>query len=329
MKKKEKPGFFDKYLFIFTIVFVMGCIGFLFLPFLQVELENESVIILNLISYFAQNQLYDWSMIVTLVFLGIGAILALGKLINKEHYSIIASNMFLLIGVAFLALSKSFYENNPGISDVNIKIGLNLSLLFGVFAVISSFINAYKYNPIDVRNMVEDGMLIAVSFVLNLLTLFKAPTGGSINLQMLPLFLIALRHGPIHGLISGGIVYGLITCATDGYGLQCYPFDYLIGFGSVAVMGAFRKLIWSNNLNYNFKSLLFIFVGGLGTTLVRFVGSTMSSMILWETPFVGALIYNSVYVSVSGMMATVIIMLAYPFLARINKRFPPFSPYKD
>lgn len=325
MENEDKKTFWDKYLYLFTFGFSLFAIAFLFFPILKVTYESEAELIVSLFNYFGTGASFNWTMIVTLSCISVGALLALSTIFWKSNYPIIISNMFLLLGFAFLALAKSFYEGNEYVSDVGIKYGLNLSLVFAVFAVFSSFINAYKYDPINVRNMVEDGMLIAISFVLNLLTLFKAPTGGSVNLQMLPLFIIAIRHGPIHGLISGGIVYGLITCVTDGYGLQCYPFDYLIGFGSVAIMGLFRISILNGNINYSWKSLLFIFLGGLGSTFLRFVGSTMSSMILWETPFVGALIYNSIYIPVSGMIATVILMAAYPFIARIDKRFPPYK----
>ena len=37
-------------------------------------------------------------------------------------------------------------------------------------------------------------------------------------------------------------IFGLVTCLTDGYGFYTYPFDYLIGFGSIAVFGFFSRL---------------------------------------------------------------------------------------
>ena len=94
-----------------------------------------------------------------------------------------------------------------------------------------SLSQSYDETDFTIRDIAEDGILIAAAFGLNFIKIPVGPTGGSINLQMLPLMIIALRRGPFHGLVSGGIVYGLLTCLTDGYGFACYPFDYLIGRG--------------------------------------------------------------------------------------------------
>ena len=132
--------------------------------------------------------------------------------------------------------------------------------------------------------------------VLNLIKIPVGPTGGSINFQMLPLMIIALRHGPQHGFIAGGIIYGLLTCLTDGYGFACYPFDYLIGFGSVAVMGFFRKFIFAKEQNnYNVKGILFILLAGALSTAVRYIGSNVSSIVVYGYTLEAALAYNAFY----------------------------------
>ena len=85
-------------------------------------------------------------------------------------------------------------------------------------------------------------LLVFVIKVLHFLHLTSL--GGSINLQMLPLMIIALRRGPVTGFVCGGIIYGLFSILADGYPFATYPFDYVIGFGSVGIMGLFNSLIF-------------------------------------------------------------------------------------
>jgi thiamine transporter len=183
----------------------------------------------------------------------------------------------------------------------------------------------------SVRDIAEEGMLIALAFILNLIRLFKAPTGGSVNLQMLPLFILAIRHGPTHGFISAGIVYALLSFATDGYPIQCLPFDYIIGFGGVAVLGAFRPLIFNKNVMNEEDSktkgvvlgLSMILIGGILATGIRFIGSTISSVVgPWGLDWKAAMLYNSIYIPASGGLATVLTMALYPALIQLERRFP-------
>ena len=175
----------------------------------------------------------------------------------------------------------------------------------------------------SVRDIAEEAIMIALAFGLNFIKIPVTATGGSVNFQMFPLMIIALRHGPSHGFVCGGIVYGLLTCLTDGYGFATYPFDYLIGFGSVAVVGYFRRFIFSpEQKNYNIKGLLFLLLAGLLSTMVRFVGGTTSSMVIYGYDLKAAMISNSLYVLLSGVAGFGIIMAMYGPLLHINNMFP-------
>lgn len=141
--------------------------------------------------------------------------------------------------------------------------------------------------------------------------------------------LIALRRGPASGLICGGLLYGLLTCLTDGYGFATFPFDYLIGFGSVAVVGFARPIAFSRRCleaPNNAKNLAFgeiaLLCGGILSTVVRFAGSTASSMVVYGYTFEAAAAYNAVYIPVSGVCAVVPLMLLYPALLRLERLYP-------
>ena len=154
----------------------------------------------------------------------------------------------ILAAVAFF-LTPNMYVQSMGGKSCTMEVGLALAFACSMASAFFGIVYAYSTMPITVREMAEDGILVAAAVALNFLKIPapEALTGGSINLQFLPLFILALRHGPLHGFIASGIAFGLITCLTDGYGFQYYPFDYLIGFGSAAVLGFFKPLILGKN----------------------------------------------------------------------------------
>ena len=162
-----------------------------------------------------------------------------------------------------------------------------------------------------------------MAFGLNFIKIPVHITGGSVNFQMFPLMLIALRRGPTHGFVAAGIVYGILTCLTDGYGFATYPFDYLLAFGSVAVLGVFRGFIFSpEQKNYNLKGELFILLAGIIATAIRFVASTTSSMVIYGYDLKAAALYNSLYVTLSGLAGFGLIMAMYGPILRINAMYP-------
>ena len=324
VEEKKNPffSFLDKFGHFILAGLGLFAIAALFLPILKVG--NGSI---NLIEYFVGHYKYGWSMYLTVALLALAIAFAFLKMVNKYFLSF--STFAFILAEAMLALTKAFFKLND-LAKPKVAVGLVLSLVLTGLAALVGLALSYNEEKMSVRDIAEEGMLVSLAFVLNLITLFKAPTGGSINLQMLPLFLLALRHGPTHGLIAGGIVYGMLTCLTDGYGIQTYPFDYLIGFGSIAVMGAFKNLVFNkdvmeedgNKTKGYILGEVFIFVGGLLATFIRFMGSTASSMINYETSFVDSLIYNSMYIPISGAIAIVATMALFPALVMLNKKFP-------
>ena len=60
------------------------------------------------------------------------------------------------------------------------------------------------------RMICEAAIFIAMAEILSLIPLYKLPIGGSITLEMLPIFLFAARYGCGWGSLAG-LVYGAIT----------------------------------------------------------------------------------------------------------------------
>lgn len=175
---------------------------------------------------------------------------------------------------------------------------------------------------ISVREMTESAMLIALAILLDLpfLKIRIGIGGGSISLSMLPLLILAIRMGFAKSLIGIGIIYGFITCLLDGWGLVTFPFDYFIGYGSLSLLGLFKNKILQEESFL--KGILYILLGGLLATFGRFVGSMLSSLIIYEYAFEAALIYNATYILPSAGITVVILIALYKPLLIINKRYP-------
>lgn len=360
--EEKKENFFDKmtsfitkYAWAFSIGAAVLAIAFLFLPIISYEIREATynnvtgertmkldyVYNMNLISYFTTGFKLNFTMYVTLglIVIGIGLVVASRF---KPDLITIGGIVFLLAMCMFILAREFFISKENAVIDHAKIQGIEYDLLnetfeaslhsanlswgsiLGIaFTNIAFAFTTLTHDKHTIRQIVEEGVLISLAFVLNFIKIPVGPTGGSINFQMLPLMIIALRHGPQHGFICGGIVYGLLTCLTDGYGFACYPFDYLIGFGSVAVMGLFRSFIFGKDQEtYNVKGILFIFFSGLLATLIRYIGSNVSSIVVYGYTFEAALAYNSYYIPLSGSIATVAFIAMYGPLLKINKRYP-------
>ncbi len=172
------------------------------------------------------------------------------------------------------------------------------------------------------RDFVEIALFCAIAIVLD--RFVKIPlgaTGGSLNLSVVPLFIIALRHGPIKGFFAGGIVYGLITCLLDGYGMACYPLEYLLAFGCVCILGLFARNI--NNTFENNKVMPYVFtVLSIAVwSILRCMFATIDSMILYDYELVPALSYNATYVFPSAALDLVIVCALLPLIVKLNHKF--------
>ena len=154
--------------------------------------------------------------------------------------------------------------------------------------------DTFKYS---VRDICESAILVALAIILKkFVKINVGETGGSINLGMLPLFIIALRQGWFKGFIASGIVFGLIACTIDGYGFHTYPMEYLIGFGAAGILGVFNPLITDDDYNITWHSYMYSTVGMLAACVIRFFGTMVDSMLFWDYTFVGAIVYAAGFV---------------------------------
>lgn len=88
----------------------------------------------------------------------------------------------------------------------------------------------------------EGGVAAGLSLALSYLSLFRMPQGGSVSLEMVPLFIYAARWGLWPGVVAG-VASGLLQAMLGGYVVHWAQglLDYPVAFGVLGAAGAFAS----------------------------------------------------------------------------------------
>lgn len=169
----------------------------------------------------------------------------------------------------------------------------------------------------DVNVMVKTAILIAIAYVLNQITLFRMPQGGSVTpFSMLFIVLVAYLFGAKQG-VTAGIVFGLLDLLIKPYVIHPVQLilDYPLAFGALGLGAVLR-----NQKHGLMKTYL---VGILG----RFIISSISGIIFFMDTtngvwpgLIAAIGYNFTYIAAEGF-ATVLIL----FIPQLNILFDKYK----
>ena len=148
---------------------------------------------------------------------------------------------------------------------------------------------------------------VALAFVLNQLSLYRMPMGGSVTpFSMLFIVLAGYWLGPLYGILSG-VALGLldtITGATVVHPLQ-YLLDYILGFGALGLSGFFRKM--------KFGLQIGCFVGVMGRFVMVFL-SGYFFFYMWApegmSPALNSFLYNITYIGPE--LAATLVVISIP-----------------
>jgi len=162
-------------------------------------------------------------------------------------------------------------------------------------------LNAFR----DTRVLTEAALAIALAFVLGLIKIFQMPFGGSISLEMIPLILLALRQGPMVGVVAGS-AYGLLNLAVQP--VVVHPvqvlFDYPLAFGALGLAGFFRPTVRG------------AVIGATVAVLARLVCHFVSGVVFFASyapegwnPYVYSGAYNAAYLVPSLVIALVVVVV--------------------
>ncbi len=154
-------------------------------------------------------------------------------------------------------------------------------------------------NISNARKITEAAIMIALATVLSLIKLLDLPYGGSVTIaSMLPVIIIAYRHGLRFGLLTGfvfGIIQQLLGLNTLSYVTSWQSvvavilLDYLIAFMLLGLGGAFR------NMSSQPNGLL---LGSILACIARYICHVISGATVWaglSIPTNAALAYSIGY----------------------------------
>lgn len=340
-KQTKYYVFLIRYLPYIIAIFVITMIGLSFIGhFFVVQYYKNDVLVSNKESFatllFTQHAGINVEIYLLTNYLVLPIIACVLLIFSSKHHYLKLASMFIFLLIAICSIvvkdtySEAIYQYYKIVDGVKYQIEIvDVSFVY-YLPVITYFVSfgtcfylSFSDVEFSVRDITEMGVVIAIAIALNFVKILPMPTGGSINIQMVPLFFLALRRGPLKGFICSGIVYGLITCLIDGYGFATFPFDYLLGFGSVTIIGFFSPYILRvGEKNYTLKGELLLLLAGTLATTMRFIAGTVSSMLVYGYDLLPAMAYNSMYVYISGALSIAVLMALLGPICRINTRYP-------
>ena len=289
---------------------------FLFLPLYRIE--NEILLGYQIIFGLGEFS-FDLTSLIAFLIPSIASILLL---INKKYAESMAMLFFLLGGFLFILLPSFLNLSNGSLNASVIPVANIIASVISFLGALLSLTLANQKNNFSTYQIVEMAMLVGIAIVLDLagMKIRIGASGGSIGFTMVPLLILALRQGPIKGFIGAGIIYGFITCITDGWGLATFPFDYLLGYGAMGLAGIFASIVFAKEVeHFNLKGAIFLAIGVVIAVFGRLIASTVSGMIYYELDFWGSLVYNVLYILPSGGIALVLLIALYDPLIRVNR----------
>lgn len=163
--------------------------------------------------------------------------------------------------------------------------------------------------------LTESAIMLAAAFVLSLIPVVNMPFGGSVTLcSMLPILLIAYRHGTKWGLLTGfagsllQLLMGLnnLSYATSWYAVMAIILlDYVVAFTALGLGGVFRKAPVSQTAR--------VIGGVILCCFIRYLCHFASGMTVWRdlsAPIDQALIYSLSYNAAYMVPETIITVAA-------------------
>ena len=242
----------------------------------------------------------------------------------KTLYSYAVGLILLASLISFT--TPSMFASAIGIEGVTYDATMIIGYIFTFLTIVINLPLLFEDHRFSVNDIVEMAMLIALAVVLDLSFLkFRIqPNGGSISFEMIPLIILSLRFGVYKGFIGCGVVYGLVSCINGGYGLQYYVFDYLLAFGSLAIVGFFRPFIFKKNHDTKFSVIgaSFLSLAILIACTLKYLCHVISGVLYWETPWLESFIYSATYVPLSCLLTIIVTILLYKPILLIDKLYP-------
>ncbi len=182
--------------------------------------------------------------------------------------------------------------------------------------------NQHSRTDKGVRILVESAIMIALATVLSVFKLAELPYGGSITLaSMLPIAVLAYRHGTLRGL-TAGLVYGVIQqllglkslsyFTTPASIIAIIVLDYAAAFAVIGLAGVFRKTVRRQSTA--------MLLGGCLACFLRYACHVISGATVWaglSIPTEAALVYSFIYNATYMIPETIVLLLTAAYLSEV------------
>ena len=191
---------------------------------------------------------------------------------------------------------QSFLESTWGQA---VTVGVILLLFLGILIT-------GKKKRADTKFMVASAILVALGIVLNEITVFRMPQGGSITaFSMLPVVRCGYFFGVRRGVMAGMCV-GLITLILNPYVIHPVQLilDYPVAFGALGLAGLMWEKKWGLITGF--------LIGAAG----RCTCSILSGIVFFgsyapegSNVFIYSVVYNGTYIGVEALMTVGILAI--------------------
>ncbi len=159
-----------------------------------------------------------------------------------------------------------------------------------------------------IRQLVLMGMLVAITIVLDMVFKFyQQANGGSINLAMVGLVLIALSFSWWQTWFTIAIVFGILSAILDGYVIY-YLFDYGLALSGFVMIALLRETILKQR---SWKGLLALLTTFTLAFLWRLSMHVISGVLYFEVDWLGSILYNITYLLPSFLLSLVAVIALY------------------
>jgi thiamine transporter len=176
--------------------------------------------------------------------------------------------------------------------------------------------------------LVEIALSIALAVVLAMLRVWKMPQGGTVSLAMVPLFVLALRRGPLVGVLAGAL-YGLTDFFVDPYPpvhwiqpLLDYPVAYAL-CGAAGVFASTWRSLWREGRVGQGVWRAVVPGVALGT-LLRYGAHVVSGAVFFgeyapagQPVLAYSLVYNT-FALVAGAVCSAAVVIVLPAVERVR-----------
>lgn len=188
-------------------------------------------------------------------------------------------------------------------------------------------------SPSITLKLCESAIMIALATILSLLKLVDLPYGGSITFaSMLPVLLIAYRHGTAWGLLTAtvhGVMQFILGTSVLSYVtgwasvVAVVMLDYVLAFALIGVAGVFKKMKSQRSA---------LVLGALLVGILRYICHVASGATVWaglSIPTADALSYSFVYNATYMIPETIVLCLAAFYIGGVlNFSTPRLTPVK-